>query len=374
MSKRVLYVATVVKAHIMSFHIPYLKMFKDLGWHTAVAAHNDYEDPSECNIPHCDDYHDIAFERFPLKWANIRAYWELKKIIAEGEYDIIHCHTPVAAMLTRFAARKVRKQGTKVFYTAHGFHFFKGAPLLNWLVYFPVEWLCSFMTDTLITINKEDYALAQRHMHAKKVEYVPGVGIDTERYANADCDRTEVRRSIGVPENAVMLLSVGELNENKNHQIIIKAMSRLREMDYLHYVLVGIGPKAEQLIAQAHELGLGDRVHLLGYRTDIPELNKAADIFCFPSHREGLGLAALEAMAAGVPLVTSNVHGINDYSENGITGFKCNADDAAGFAVAIEKLYEDENLRGQISNHVREIAKKYDVRNALKIMEEFYRE
>lgn len=372
MSKRVLYVATVVKTHIMHFHIPYLKMFKEAGWHTAVVARNDYEDPSECNIPYCDEHIDIAFERSPLKWANVKAYRKLKKIIDEGNYDIVHCHTPVAAMLTRFAAIKARKRGTKVFYTAHGFHFFKGAPLLNWMVYFPAEWLCSFMTDTLITINQEDYARAKKHMHAKVVEYIPGIGIDIDRYVNTDFDKIKVRHSIGVPEDACMLLSVGELNDNKNHHIIIKAMARLNEVNNLHYVLAGSGPNEESLKDFVKALGLDSRVHILGYRQDIPELNNAADVFCFPSRREGLGLAALEAMASGIPIITSNVHGINDYSIDGVTGFKCAPDDVNGFADAIEKMACNEGLRAKMSVNVKQMVERYSINHSMAAMKRIY--
>lgn len=174
--KKVLFVATVVKTHIMEFHIPYLKMFKEMGWETAVAAKNDYEVPEDCVIPYCDTYYNIQFERNPMALGNIKAYKCLKKVIDEGEYDIIHCHTPVGAMMTRLAAKQARKKGTKVLYTAHGFHFFKGASAVNWLVYYPVEKWLSRYTDVLITINKEDYARAQT-FKAGKVCYVPGVGI-----------------------------------------------------------------------------------------------------------------------------------------------------------------------------------------------------
>ena len=180
--KKVLFVAKVVRSHIATFHLPYLKMFKEMGWETAVAAHNDYDDPRDCVIPNCDTFFDVPFERFPLSPNNVTSYRQLKKIIDAGEYDIIHCHTPVSAMITRLAALSARKRGTKVIYTAHGFHFFKGAPLINWLLYFPVEWFLARYTDALITINKEDYARAQKFA-AKKVYYVPGVGIDTKKFA-----------------------------------------------------------------------------------------------------------------------------------------------------------------------------------------------
>lgn len=312
--KKVLFVATVVKTHIMEFHVPYLKMFKDMGWETAVAARNDYENPADCKIPFCDHYYDIPFERSPLKARNIKAYKELKKIIDSGNYDIIHCHTPVGAALTRLAAIGARKNGTRVFYTAHGFHFYKGAPLVNWLVYFPVEWLCSFWTDTLITINKEDYERAKRRLHAKRVEYVPGVGIDVKRFAETKIDRTAKRRELGVPEDAVMLLSVGELIERKNHAVIIQALAKLDNKN-IHYVIAGSGPLQETLSALATSSGVENRVHLVGYRQDVAELYKAADIFVFPSLQEGLPVAVMEAMAAGLPIVASKIRGVMDLLE-----------------------------------------------------------
>ena len=166
--KKVLFVATVVKTHIMEFHIPYLKMFQDMGWETAVAARNDYEDPADCKIPFCDTYYDIPFERLPWKAANIKAYRELKAIIDREHFDIIHCHTPVGAMIARLAARDARKRGTKVIYTAHGFHFFKGAPVKNWLMFYPAEWLLAPLTDVLVTINNEDYAVAKRQIRPRR--------------------------------------------------------------------------------------------------------------------------------------------------------------------------------------------------------------
>ena len=309
MEKRVLYVATVVKTHIMHFHIPYLKMFKEEGWHTTVAARNDYEDPSECYIPYCDEYIDIAFERSPLKLENLKAYQQLKKDIDEGNYDIVHCHTPVAAMLTRLAARKARKRGTKVFYTAHGFHFFKGAPLLNWLVYFPVEWLCAFMTDTLITINQEDYIRAKRYMHAKYIEYVPGVGIDLDKYQRNPVARAKICRELGIEETATILLSVGELIARKNHQIVIRTLRNFYPEGNLHYIVAGSGGKQAELSALAKECGIADRVHLLGYRTDVSSLYSATDIFVLPSYQEGLSVALMDAMAYKCPCVVSRIRG-----------------------------------------------------------------
>lgn len=357
--KKVLFVATVVKTHIMEFHVPYLEMFKEMGWETAVASRNDYENPVDCVIPHCDKYYNIPFERSPLKLKNITAYKQLKRIIDEQAYDIIHCHTPVGAMIARLAAIGARKKGTKVIYTAHGFHFFKGAPLMNWLIYYPVEWALAHITDVLITINKEDYARAQK-FKAKKVCYVPGVGIDFERLNNVRPNAREaLRNELGIPQGATVVLSVGEVNENKNHRTVIKAIAQIDRKD-IWYVICGRGPLMEEHKRLADELGIGNRVILTGYRTDVAEFYRIADVFAFPSFREGLGLAALEAMAVGLPIITSNVQGINDYSENGMTGYKCNPQNVEEFAMGIQKMLENSERCKQYALYNKNVAMMYD--------------
>jgi glycosyltransferase involved in cell wall biosynthesis len=291
----------------------------------------------------------------------------LKAVIENGNYDVVHCHTPNASVITRLACRKIReKTGLKVFYTAHGFHFYKGAPKLNWMVFYPIEKFCSRFTDKLITINQEDYQLANSKFHTREVCYVPGVGIDLSRFKNVQVDRADKRREIGVPEDAFLLLSVGELNENKNHQVIVRALATLKDSN-VHYAIAGVGNKQDFISALARELGVADQVHLLGYRNDIPELNYTADAFCFPSLREGLGIAAIEAMACGLPLITSNVHGINDYSTEGITGYKSTPKNTADFAKAIQKLLEDPNMREKMGQHNKIAAGKYEV-NAINLL------
>lgn len=307
--KKVIFVATVVKLHIMEFHIPYLRLFQGMGWKTAVAARNDYENPEDCRIPCCDTYYDIPFSRSPFSPENIRAYRMLKDILEDGGYDIIHCHTPVGGILARIAAKSARRQGTKVIYTAHGFHFYRGAPLMNWLVYFPAEWLCSFWTDILITINKEDYGFAGKHMHAGRVEYVPGVGVDLEKFGACCVDRQKKRAELDVPSKAVWILTVGELSARKNQEALIRAVSDIPDV---YVTFAGQGDLEMHLDRVIHDLGLEDRVKLIGYRTDISELCEAADIFAFPSLQEGLPVALMEAMACGMPVVCSAVRGNTD--------------------------------------------------------------
>lgn len=341
---KILYVATVVKTHIMEFHIPYLKMMKEEGWETAVAARNDYEDTEDCAIPYCDIYYDVPFERNPVKLGNIKAYRQLKKIIDEGQYDIIHCHTPVGALLTRLAAIKARKNGTKVIYTAHGFHFYKGAPLINWLLYYPVEKLCARWTDVLITINKEDYELAKRKLKARRVEYVPGVGIDVEKFAHPSPECAQaLRKELCISSEQTVLLSVGEVNANKNHALVIKA---LPDFPNAVYVVCGRGPLVEANIKLAERLGVAERVHFVGYRTDVADFYGMADIFVFPSFREGLPVSLMEAMASGLPIICSKIRGNTDLirnKENGI--FAVN--DPSALAQAIRAYQKDEELRGR---------------------------
>jgi len=312
--------------------------------------------------------HNIPFSRSPLSKGNITAYKQLKKVVENGEYDIVHCHTPVAAMITRLACRRVRKKGTKVIYTAHGFHFYKGAPKLNWLIYYPIEKICSYFTDVLITINKEDYALAQKKMKAKKVEYVPGVGIEVEKFANPGVTREQKREELGIPQDAKLLISVGELNKNKNHETIIKA---IKELD-VYYVIAGRGDLQDYLQNLIDELNLTDRVKLLGYRTDVAELYAAADIFVFPSYREGLGLAAIEGMAFGLPLIVADNRGTRDFCQNNVNGAVCCPKSSEEFAYAIEKLLSNRELMENMKKTNMEKAKEFNNELINKKMQSFY--
>lgn len=344
--KKVLFVASVTR-HILAFHLPFLKYFKEKGWQTEVASRGEEE------IAFCDIHHEVNFERSPLKKENISAFRQLKKLIDDNAYDIIHCHTPVAALLTRLAARKARKKETKVYYTAHGFHFYQGAPLLNWLIYFPIEWMCSFFTDVLITINKEDNAFAQKHMHAKKVYYVPGVGINVEAIQNVNVDIKKKRKEMGVPEDARLLFSVGELNQNKNHALIINALKELNDKT-IHYCIAGSGAKEEVLSDLAKEKNLLGNVHFLGQRSDVKELLYASDIFCFPSFREGLPVSVMEAMSAGLPCVATNIRGTEDLIKDGRNGILISPTDVAGAKDAIRTLIENDALKETMGNHNKE--------------------
>lgn len=366
---KVLYVTTV--GSTMWFFYEHFKMLLSAGCEVEIACGTEKpisEKIASLGLP----THTISFSRSPISKKNLKAYAQIKKLIRDGNYDIVHCHTPNASVITRLACRKFRKKNNlKVFYTAHGFHFYKGAPKLSWLLFYPIEKFCSRFTDKLITINREDYELAKRKFKAKETHYVSGVGIDLSRFEDVCVDRNAKRREIGIPEDAKLLLSVGELNENKNFQVIIRAIAKLKDAN-IHYAIAGIGSKKSFLVELAKELGVEAQVHLLGFRKDIPELNYISDAFCLPSYREGLGLAAIEAMACGLPIITSNVHGINDYSIDGVTGYVCAPSDVNCFAEAIYKLVSDPATTKEMGRANMERVKKYSLSNILGIMRKLY--
>lgn len=319
---KILYVTTI-SLTINSFFKSHIEMLVREGNCVDIACnYKDLPLDELYNELGCNSYQ-LDFSRNPLSSDNIKAYGQLKNVIENGDYDVVHCHTPNASVIARLVCRKFRKKnGLKVFYTAHGFHFYKGAPKLNWLIYYPIEKLCSYFTDKLITINKEDFELAKRKFNAKDVYYVPGVGIDLTKFENVQVDRNEKRREIGVPEEAFLLFSVGELNDNKNHQVVIRALAELNDSN-IHYAIAGVGDKRDYLLDLAKELGVSDQLHLLGYRNDIPELNHSADLFCLPSIREGLPAAVMEAMACRLPCVVSRIRGnIDLIDENGGSTFE----------------------------------------------------
>lgn len=365
---KILFVATVVKTHIMEFHIPYLKMLKEAGWETAVAARNDYDDPSDCVIPYCDKYYDIAFERNPFKAGNLKAVKTLKNIIDSGNYDIVHCHTPVGAVLGRMASKDSRKKGTKVFYTAHGFHFYSGAPLFNWLVYYPVEKHFARKTDVLVTITKEDFVRAFAKFKAGKVVYLPGIGVDTSRFCGIDeTVGLELKSSLGIPADSKVLLSVGEFTANKNQRLVIEALPSLPSV---YYVLCGRGELMESLKALAVRLGVSNRTMFVGYRDDVEAFYSMADVFVFPSFREGLPVALMEAMASGLPCVASKNRGTDDLMSGSSLLF--DASDKTGLISKLE-LALSSDMSSEVNRNL-ECIKSFDISNSLALMKKYYLE
>ena len=364
---KILYVTTI--SNTMGFFVEHIKMLYGMGHTVEIACAkgtkplNPLYEELKCKV------HEIPFSRSPFSKDNFKAYKKLKQLVETEHYDIVHTHTPNASMVARLACRNIRKQGTKVLYTAHGFHFFKGAPLKNWLMYYPVEKFCAKYTDVLITINNEDYELAQKKIHAKKVCYVPGVGIDLERIMSVQADRDEVRKSMGVPEDCTLLLSIGELNVNKNHQVVLKALAKLDNKN-VHYAIAGIGNQKDYLLNLAKELGVESQFHLLGYRTDALKLYRGADVFVFPSFREGLSVSVMEAMASGLPIICSKIRGNTDLVQN--TNIQFTPIDVGELQQKLQVLVENQILRKELSRENKKNIEFFSLDNVLNKMEKIY--
>lgn len=308
---KLLMVSTIATT-LSTFLLPHVQYMRQQGWAVDGVANGILKN-SNC-VDTFNTVYDIEWSRSPFDIKNmVKAVKRIRRIVDDGKYDIVHVHTPIASAVARFALRHTVKAGKiKMVYTAHGFHFYKGASLLNWLIYYPIEKFLSRYTNVLITINKEDYNIARSKMYAKKTEYIPGVGIDIEKLQNIKVDRNKKRAELGIPQDAFTLISVGELNKNKNHEAVIKALKDLAKNNNIHYIIVGQGPLYKYLLDLASEYGLKDKVHLLGFRSDVIELLKSSDCFVFPSWREGLPVALMEAMICGLTVVCSNVRGCSD--------------------------------------------------------------
>lgn len=375
--KRALMLASVASM-IDQFNIPNIKLLQALGYRVDVVA--DFTNPGTITAERSNalksrlsemnaQVYDIAIPRSLSPRAILMAYKKVRKLVSEKQYDLIHCHSPIGGAICRLAARKERKKGTRVIYTAHGFHFYTGAPLKNWLIFYPIEKWLSRYTDVLITINKEDYKLASERFRAKETVYVPGIGIDTAKFAAA-CGRERIRKELGIGENDIMLLSVGELSDRKNHQAIVRAIAGLGEKQY--YVIVGRGEKQQKLKSLAAELGIEEQLKLAGFRADVADFYDAADLFAFPSLQEGLPVALMEAMASGLGVVCSGIRGNTDLIDPEKGGFLFDPHNTDEIAACIRKALAAD--RKEMGRYNLEKVRLFDRTYVEREMERIYSE
>ena len=365
--KKVLFTATV-DSHIELFHIPFLKFFKEEGYEVHVATNGDNK------IPYCDKKIKISFERSPFKFNNLKAIRKLRKVINEEKYDIIHTHTPMGSVVTRLAAKEARKNGTRVIYTAHGLHFYKGAPIINWLLFYPVEKYLSKYTDTFILINKEDYELVKNKFKCKDVNYVPGVGIDENKFnfKMTDIDKHNLRESLGLKDTDFVMIYPAELNKNKNQLLLIMAMEDLVKSNYsIHLLLPGKDSYNGYYHNLVKEKKLNNNVHFLGFRKDIPKLLTVSDIAVASSKREGLPVNIMEAMYVGLPVIATDCRGQRDLVKNNINGYLIPQDDENRFVYCINQLLK-KDVYDRFRNNNQEEIKKYLLDNILKEMKRIY--
>jgi glycosyltransferase EpsD len=360
--KKVLFCATV-DYHFKAFHIPVFKWFNEQGWEVHVAA------AGSISLPFVDRKFNIPIQRSPFHKKNFLAYQSLTSIINENNYDLIHCHTPMGGVLTRIAARNARKRSTKVFYTAHGFHFCKGAPLINWLVYYPIEKILSTYTDCLITINSEDYQLAQNHkFSAVKIEHVYGVGVDTKKFQPISIKQKLFKREqYGYKKNDFLLFYAAEFNKNKNQQLLIHTLSLVKDkISQVKLLLAGTGPLLEECKTLAKNLGVFDYIDFLGYRTDVQEILPICDLAVASSLREGLPVNIMEAMACELPVIATRNRGHKELVQNNKTGWLIDNGDVNDLASKILYIADNNSIKLKFGKNGRQMVhNKYSINKIL---------
>lgn len=373
--KKVLFITTI-SGFLQQFEMNDVHILQKAGYEVHYATN--FNNPIyEVNI---DDLkrmgivlHQIDIQKSPRRLLeNTKALRQLKVLMKREKFRIIHCHNPMGGVLGRLAAAS-HGEGAYVIYTAHGFHFYQGAPVKNWLLYYTAERLLARRTDMVITINREDYIRAGK-FHLRKngrVEWIHGVGVDSRRFQPKPKLRKQKRKELGIPENSFHIVTAAELNSNKNQKVIIEALADLKNKE-ICYSICGKGDNAENLERLIREYHLEQQVRLLGYRRDMEEILQTADCFAFPSIREGLGIAAVEALCCGIPLIASDNRGTREYARDGYNSIICRADQPADFKEAIQRMYSDTEYHNLLSSHCRETAEKFSVEAVGKIMEGIY--
>lgn len=359
--KKVLFVATV-RSHIGQFHISYLKELKKNGYEIHAAYRDNAKDKPGLDLSVVDKVYELPFERSPLKASNYAAYQQLKKIIENQHFDIIHCHTPVGGVAARLAARKARKRGTKVIYTAHGFHFYKGASVKNWLLFYPVERFLAGYTDALITINREDFAAAEKFKAGHKY-LINGVGIDLTQFAETDASKKRsLRAEYGFDENDFIIIYPADLSVRKNQKMLLRAVAEVKRQKkgiHLTVLMPGQPIMKEELEDLAKAFGIQENCRFMGYRRDMSKLIGLSDLMVSSSRQEGLPVCIMEAMAVGKPVIATRVRGNEDLVEEGYNGYLCALEDEKAMAEAMIRLYEDRELLAVMGENSRKKIAEY---------------
>ena len=372
--KKVLFVASVA-GHIKNFHTPYLKLFKDKGYTTYVAANWTLKENEK--IDFCDNFIQLPIERKPFSLKYIKAIFKLKNLLKVEKFDIIHRHTPIGSVVARLAAKEARKNGTRVIYTAHGYHFYKGAPLINWLLYYPVEkWLAKY-TDTQITITQEDFDLAKKKFKIKDLNLVHGVGLDEEKFniLISDEEKENLKQELKIDDKSVVCTYVAELNKNKNQQLLIKAIKRLKDdNNNVTLLLVGKGRYEPKLLKLIKKMKLEENVKLLGYRSDIVKILSITDIYLASSLREGLPVNVMEAMYMGLPIIAVDNRGHRELVQHNENGFIVEQNSAMenNMSNYLNLLVNDKHLREKFGNDSKGKVREYTLNNVINSMNKIY--
>ena len=355
---KILFVANVDKEHILKFHIPTIRMLRNKNWLVDVACAGNEE------IPYCNNKFVLHYERSPFTPKLFKGISELCRIIKENDYDIVYCHTPVGGLAARIASIKARKKGTKVIYFAHGYHFYKGAPLLNWLIYYTIEKTMSFFTDSIITINDEDFEITEKNFRSCKPYKINGIGIDTEKFkedADKQVIRAEYREAMNIPEDATVLVYLAELIKNKNQFFLLRVLKKLIDEgnNNIYLILAGIDHSDGQVAKYAQKLNIESNIRYLGWRNDIRNLYCMSDICTASSIREGFGLNIAEAMLCSIPVIAAKNRGHNTIIKDGYNGYLVSQGDENKFAEKILLLINNEKEKEMLVNNASRDAEKY---------------
>lgn len=371
---KILFVATV-RSHIGQFHMPFIRELKARGVEVHAAFKDNSADKPGLDLSAIDKTFEVPFERRPLRLNNIKAYRELKKIIDGNGYDAVHCHTPMGAVITRLAAKSARKKGTKVIYTAHGFHFFKGASIKNWMFFYPVEKYLSKYTDCLITINSEDCELAhKKKFRAGKIYKVHGVGVELDRFKAVDADeKARLRAEYGYDGDTFIMIYPADLSVRKNHPMLFDALQKIAEKNKnVKLLLPGQPIRLEEYKRMISERGIADNVEFLGYRRDINNLVGLSDLSVASSFQEGLPINIIEAMAMGNAIVATDVRGNNDAVEDGVNGYLVPVGDSDLMAEKILELMNDREKLRTFGENGLDMVKDFSTENVNREMLTIY--
>lgn len=367
--KKVLYTATS-DVHLRTFHFPYLKWLISEGYEVHVACEN----RGNIDLSFCQYVYFLPFKRNPLRLDNFIAFTSLKRIIDKNSFDLIHCHTPAVSVLTRLAAISARKKGTKIIYTAHGYHFFKGSPIKYWLIYYPLEKFLSKWTDGIILINEEDYLLTKNRFLNKHTFYIKGIGIDVSRFIGTSPEiLTSKRELLNVTKDEFLLLYIAEFIPRKNHEFLIRACKKMKEsIPNAKLVFAGTGVLFEKMKLLANELNVTDHIRFLGWRDDISDLIQLADVGVSSSKQEGLGLGLAEEMYFELPIVATLDRGHKEMIIHGVNGFMFQHGDYKSFIEYTKLLLEDKSKYSKFKTAAKEKSREFLIENSLLSMKDIY--
>ncbi|MCD8379725.1 MAG: glycosyltransferase family 4 protein [Lachnospiraceae bacterium] len=365
-----------VASMIDQFNLPNISLLQTMGYQVDVACN--FKEGNTCSDEEIKllrrRLHQMGVQCYQIDFArnvtclkqNMKAFWQVERLLLNNEYAFLHCHSPIGGVIGRIAGKLT---GTKVIYTAHGFHFYNGAPVKNWLIYYPIEKCLAHWTGILITINQEDYTRAKAQLKARKVVYVPGVGVDLTKYGSDTAERADLRKALEIPDNMLWVLSVGELIDRKNHEILIRAVACTQD---IYLTIAGQGPLLDGLMRLSEKLGVSDRVRFLGFRTDVAKLCENADVFAIPSFQEGLSKALMEGMSCAKPVICSRIRGNTDLIEEGRGGFLFDPKSTEDAANALRQI-RNADLKS-MGAYNREKIRQYDLNVVMVQMTKIYDE